>query len=634
MKFLGLCGGMLVLPLAVAAQYLIPTPVSQKNGSRRMNITKISTNIDARLNLPAEGYILKVKDGKVTIRSKDAQGIIWAKATLRQLKDENGKICETTIVDYPAFPIRGFMHDTGRNFRSTEQLKKELDLFSAYKLNVFHWHLTDYPAWRIECKAYPQLNDARFQRQGRDEGKFYSYAEIRDIIAYAKERGITIIPEIDMPGHSDFFNQAFGFSMASKEGMKILKTCLEEFFHEIPKSMCPFIHIGSDEIHIDNPEEFMNFCETIVQQNGREIIAWQPGLKGSDKIITQIWRDLEQAKISLKNYPYRYIDSYMGYLNKGNPFLNIYKYLLHTPCNTGSRTDKALGGILCLWNDVRVTDKSLLFPHNGMPQNLLPFSERFWHGGIWTDSNEETTIPNPTTTEWKRLRNFEKKMIFHRDHFLHDWDIRWVANLNQHWQVTLPQRRGTDPDEMKWVEVWGGVVDIMAIAKKYGVKIQPTMDAWMRTSIESPTDTVIQAWIGFETPPRSSRISDGIGYQGEWESQGRVFVNGKEIMPPDAWKEPGKYRYMYQTWKQAPSELPYTNEQFFWMRTPARIPLRAGRNEIQLYCPRVFPNESWIVGFLPVTIDRQGHVSEVRGVTLSKDDNNFPLTTCDTPPGY
>lgn len=93
------------------------------------------------------------------------------------------------------------MHDTGRNFRTVDMLKKEIDLFSQYKLNVFHWHLTDNPAWRIECHAYPQLNDPKFQRKGRDEGKFYTYDEIRDVIRYARERGIIIIPEIDMPGH-------------------------------------------------------------------------------------------------------------------------------------------------------------------------------------------------------------------------------------------------------------------------------------------------------------------------------------------------------------------------------------------------------------------------------------------------
>ena len=104
------------------------------------------------------------------------------------------------------------MHDTGRNFQTIEMLKETIDLMSLYKINYFHWHLTDNPAWRIECKVYPQLNDAQYQRPGRDCGKFYTYDEIRELIAYAKERGITVMPEIDMPGHSAYFRNAFGFS--------------------------------------------------------------------------------------------------------------------------------------------------------------------------------------------------------------------------------------------------------------------------------------------------------------------------------------------------------------------------------------------------------------------------------------
>src|SRR3712207_5512649 len=290
-----------------------------------------------------------------------------------------------------------------------------------------------------------------------------------------------------------------------------------------------------------------------------------------------------------------------------------------TPCGVAKATDKALGGILCLWNDVRVDDKALLLAHNGMPEDLLPFAERYWRGGKAPATSSKDLIPDPSTEAWKALRSFETKMIYHRDRFLKKWNMRWVANLSTHWKGTLPQRRGASVDAMTWVDAWGGVVDIMALAKKHGVAMRPTMDAWMKTEIQSDRDTVIQAWVGFETAPRSSRISDGIGYQNEWEAQGRLFVNGVEVLPSQPWKEPGRYRYHYQTWHQAPSELPYTNEQFFWMRQPALIPLKAGRNEVKLYCPRVFPHESWLVGFLPLTEDASGHVTEAKGIKRVSD---------------
>lgn len=194
---------LLLLALPLSAQQLIPQPREMTVRSQeKVSVRKVDARVDTRLSLPDEGYTLEVKGSTVRLRAKTAQGLVWARATLRQLEDAEGRVPQVTIRDWPAFPIRGFMHDTGRNFRPVEMLKRELDLFSFYKINVFHWHLTDNPAWRIECRAYPQLNDPKFQRKGRDEGKFYTYHEIREVIAYARERGITIIPEIDMPGHN------------------------------------------------------------------------------------------------------------------------------------------------------------------------------------------------------------------------------------------------------------------------------------------------------------------------------------------------------------------------------------------------------------------------------------------------
>ena len=213
---------------------LIPTPVEiNRNSDKTIRINGIVEILDSTFKIPQHGYSLEIVDHKAILKASENQGLAHARATLAQLAGvkpeemsedkafKGARIPDVTIIDYPAFPVRGFMHDTGRNFREIETLKKELDLFAFYKLNVFHWHLTDNPAWRIECRAYPQLNDPQFQRQGRDEGKFYTYDQIRDVISYAKNRGIMVIPEIDMPGHSQYFNKTFGFGMATPEGMKI-----------------------------------------------------------------------------------------------------------------------------------------------------------------------------------------------------------------------------------------------------------------------------------------------------------------------------------------------------------------------------------------------------------------------------
>lgn len=610
--------GLFIMLAATASGHnIIPAPKeirTLKPGT--VALKSVDAKVNARAKLPAEGYTIEIRGGKAVLRAKTAQGLVWAKATLAQLKDSLGRVPIVSVRDWPAFPFRGFMHDTGRNFRTIETLKRELKLFSDYKINVFHWHLTDNPAWRIECKAYPQLNDPKFQVAGRDEGKFYSYAEIRDVFAYARSLGITVIPEIDMPGHSEYFRKAFGFAMDSKQGMEVLAKCIGEFFSEIPARQCPYFHIGSDEVHVADPAGFIAFCEKEVARHGSTPIVWDPGLPPSGNTLRQIWVGTLGEKTATEGYPHRYIDSYMGYLNHGCPPLNTAKFFLHTPCGTGEATANALGGELCLWNDIRVADKSLLFPDNGMPNGLLAFAERFWVGGKWKSLAEESLLPAPGERGYEELQDFERRLVYHRDNRLYDWDMRWVANASHPWLVSLPQRRGSLVSSYKWAPAYGGFIDMLAFSKKHGVSVLPSMDAWIRTEVYSPADTVVDAWTGFESPVRNSRISDGIGPQGLWENDGRLFVNGAEVFPSQPWEEPGKYRYHYNPWGTPAMEIPYTREQLFWVRKQvARVRLRKGWNEVSLYCPRKFDNNyCWMASFLPVHIDGNGHVSEVRGL--------------------
>lgn len=594
----------------VMSQHLIPTPkYIHFSSKKKVELKTVDAKVKSSLSLPDEGYTLEINSGKAVLRAKTQQGLIWAKATLSQLV-ENGKYPEVIIKDYPSFPIRGFMNDTGRNFRPIELLKKELDLFSKYKINVFHWHLTDNPAWRIECRAYPELNDPKNHVQGRNEGEFYTYKQIHDLIGYAKERGIMIIPEIDMPGHSQYFNRTFGCSMASERGMKILKECLEEFLGEITKEECPYVHIGSDEVHVSNPKEFILFCENILRAHGRTPITWNPGLNPSPESIVQIWYSSIGKNLKTEESVNPYIDSYQGYLNSNDPILNTSRYFLHQACSVEKATDKALGGTLCLWNDVRIDNKELLFLHNGVTNGLLAFSERFWCGGAGLTAGEENLLPDSSSTFYKDLLGFEQRLKYHRDNFLYDWNMRWVANAHQVWNVTVPQARGTSMEIMKWENVRGGVIDMAAFCEKHHVKLLPTMDAWMTTEIYAPQDTLIDTWIGFDVPGRANRKSAGIGYQGAWESDGRVFVNDTEIFP-HKWQEPGRYQYNFDTWFTEENEIPYTNEQFYFMREPVKLYLKAGWNKVKLYCPRSIPGENWIVAFIPIHVDSNGHVSEV-----------------------
>ncbi|MDE6468149.1 MAG: family 20 glycosylhydrolase, partial [Muribaculaceae bacterium] len=122
---------------------------------------------------PEEGYELTVTPKGITIAANDSRGAVWARQTLRQLRRPDGSYPHVRIIDSPEFPIRGFLYDAGRNFADTSIIKEYINLMSAYKLNTFQWHITDKPAWRIECKAFHRLNAGKFQRPGRDHGKFY-----------------------------------------------------------------------------------------------------------------------------------------------------------------------------------------------------------------------------------------------------------------------------------------------------------------------------------------------------------------------------------------------------------------------------------------------------------------------------
>jgi hexosaminidase len=200
-------------------------PVSD---SKPAHITlRLNTKPDVQLG--QEGYTLHTEAGKVDIAANTAAGLFYGVQTLLQLlpeeiesptvvKDMEWKAAAVTIVDYPRFGWRGQMLDVSRHFFSKEYIKEYIDRMAKYKLNRFHWHLTDDNGWRIEIKSLPRLtsvgawrvprvgtfgsNDAPKAGEKASYGGYYTQAEIKEIVQYAKERFIEVIPEIDVPGHS------------------------------------------------------------------------------------------------------------------------------------------------------------------------------------------------------------------------------------------------------------------------------------------------------------------------------------------------------------------------------------------------------------------------------------------------
>lgn len=583
---------------------VIPAPKEVKMRSAKPVApadTGVRVIVDAKLmdRTGDEGYLLDIDKKGITVKAATPRGIAWGRQTLRQLRNDDGTYPAVSIADRPDYPIRGFMYDTGRNWVPVETLKHYLDVMALYKLNLFHWHLTDKPAWRIESRVHPRLNDPKFQRQGRDQGKFYTYGEIRDVIAYAKGLGIEVMPEIDMPGHSDFFKTAYGVTMDTERGRRILEECIDEFCTEIPVEMCPWLHIGSDEVNIPDPKGFMAWAEGVARKHGRKTMVWDPGLPADSLTALQVWRGgMAEDGFAAPGVPV--VDSSMGYLNIYDPLLLPYKLYFHQICATSNPTGNDLGGILCLWNDVKQSDKSKLAPHNGMAGGVMAFAESVWNNAPRREEDHgraATLIASADGPDMKKFKAFQNHMAAQRRFFGNGEFDYWQPIAGTPWQVTM-----ANDSVSKEVEAFGDLVDLDALALELGFKPAEMLRCTLTRRFESPNDTVIMFKAGFDNPARSNRISDGIPANGRWENHAVVRING-EVLPGPKWEEPETYSYRYNTWARLEEELPYTDEQLYWMRPAVPVKFKKGVNTIQIEAPRYWKGQHWQAAFIPVTVD-------------------------------
>ncbi|HEY4877435.1 MAG TPA: family 20 glycosylhydrolase, partial [Puia sp.] len=265
----------------------------------------------------ADGYILKADKSNVIITGANDTGVFYAMQTLIQLlpleKLSSLKIPAVTIEDYPRFAYRGLMLDCGRHFFSVDFIKQYIDFIALHKMNTFHWHLTEDQGWRIEIKKYPRLTEIGSCRngtiighhpgKGNDSTKdcgYYTQEQIKDIVKYAEARYVTIVPEIEMPGHSSAAIAAYpqlscfpdsatqiakGVVWAGSDSgkqvqqswgvyrdvycpsdytFKFLEDVLDEVIQLFPSK---YIHIGGDEC----PKDFWKhsvFCQNLIKEKG------------------------------------------------------------------------------------------------------------------------------------------------------------------------------------------------------------------------------------------------------------------------------------------------------------------------------------------------------------------------------
>ncbi|MDT0552682.1 family 20 glycosylhydrolase [Urechidicola vernalis] len=568
-------------------------------------------------DLKAEAYNLNVSKKGIEIEASSASGVFYALQTLKQMvlvNDDKTAIPYCRISDYPQHSVRGYMIDVGRNYQSMESLKKQLDFMAMYKFNTFHWHLTDRPAWRIESNVYPQLTYASNHWQTRDPGVFYTYEEIRDIIAYAKERHITVIPEIDMPGHSDSFKLAMGFTMESEKGMKALTNILNEFFQEIPKEDCPIIHIGSDEVKIPNQEEFIEHMVNVCKQGGREVVIWNPGLEATDDVVRQTWEDKD-----IKKGNFREIDSWLNYVNTAEPMVQIQR-LFFKPIGYPS-PNKVIGGTLCFWPDVNLRHESDAFEQNPVYSSIATYAWKAWTADFEVGIPEYYTKMPPKGGEaYKYFSVFEDYLLKHKHTIFKAEPFLYFRQNDKEWNL-IGAFNGDEGDEIlreikhnyeyngktiKWEKVIGNTLVFNERHMKMGYfdREKKGVAVYALTYIHSDKEREIDAMIGFETAERANKIHSGIPFKGTWDQNGgNIWVNDEQITPPD-WKDAGWKSEKRKGWgSKADQEVPWEKQDFYWTRNPSKIKLKKGWNKVFAKIPYGSNYQNWMFTFIPVEMD-------------------------------
>lgn len=573
----------------------------------------------AKGKCPAEGYALTVSPEGVRIEAGDEAGFFYAVQTLRQLAAGRDSIPCCSMKDAPAFAVRGLLIDCGRNFQSIESLKHQLDLASQLKVNAFQWHMTDHPAWHVECKVFPQLNDPRFRT--RDAADTYSYAQIRELCAYAAARHIRIIPELDMPGHSAAFQRAMGFSMASEQGMAALEKILEEFCAEVPQELCPVIHIGADEVRIPNAKEFVERMSKKLLSLGRTPAQWggPRDLPVGKDSIAQRWGEggeMVERSMNPETIHCRVYDSTIGYANLFDPALLIRRYFFMRPCGSAKGDAQKLGVIFCVWPDTRVEDKALIPLQSAQWPGLCAMAERAWNGGSGDADKQTSVLPEHKTEAFKAYRLFEKRLSALRRTLFRGVPFPWEPECGVEWSVIPPVPTEQAEGVRKQV-LAGKLAPLKPISARGGnlyfrtkpctgclglfSGTKPGATAWAVTHLRAEKDGDVALRLGFDAPARSSRRWSGVAPAGEWSACGtRIWVNGQEVKNPRTSPLAGQRASKGDTWNSPANEVPYDNEEIWWAQEPAALPLRKGDNTIVIEQPYVGEYQSWGISLLPV----------------------------------
>jgi hexosaminidase len=440
---------------AQALQILLTKPLGQPPTAQPMRVLEggeVSTDrpnaiflVENKKLVPnSEAYILDVFPDKIIITASTATGAFYGIQTLRQLlppeienaESRTDKSCEAVachIEDAPRFSYRGLHLDVCRHFFGVDFIKKYIDLLALHKMNTFHWHLTDDQGWRIEVKQFPRLQEVSASRKetlighysenpqkfdGKIYGGFYSQTEIKEVVAYAQKQFVTVLPEIEMPGHAQAALSAYPnlgctgkpIDVATKWGVFEDVFCAGNddvftFFDKIFAEICPlfpgkYIHIGGDEC----PKEHWKTCEKcqkrlkaeglkdehelqsyfirrvekMLAARGKSIIGWDEILEGglAPSATVMSWRGTEGGIAAAKSGhdaimtpgSHCYFDHYQsnpdaeplaigGFL----PIKTVYEYEPIPAELTAEEGKHILGTQANLWSEYIPTEEKMLY---------------------------------------------------------------------------------------------------------------------------------------------------------------------------------------------------------------------------------------------------------------------------------
>lgn len=621
---------------------LIPLPQVVEWSDEVFNMTDSSACFVQRLvtDLPGvplhmeEAYRLNISADSVILEATTPKGLYWGQQTIRQIKQtHNGHtiLQGCKIIDWPAFSVRGFMQDVGRNYQSIRMLKEQIDVLSAYKMNVFHMHLTDNPAWRLESKIYPQLSDP--ESMSRWPGKYYSQDAFIELSNYCASKNITLIPEFDVPGHSRAFREAFALETMSDPRVKtILLNLIDELCSLLPPEQMPFIHIGTDEVWHDyerpEPSLLTDLIERI-ESHDRQVIVWRPGIEiENDTVsITQLWSSGGHPKPG-----HRCLDSRLNYLNHLDPLAGIPQLYFDRICLSPHGDSLRMGGILCCWNDNNVANGYDIIKHNPVYPGILTYSETSWKGQPENTGDKYLAkFPPKENTLFDAYCAFENRLIEHRDRYFSGKPFPYIKQTNIEWSIIGPfdnegdvsrafpveneikARYQIDSTAYEWKKgIVGGTIHLQHFFAypSYYPKSNGTFYAFTR--LWSPQEQTVGAWIGFHDWSRSGGRRGGpFPEEGEWHNTDpKIWVNNRLIAPP-RWNNPGL--------KSNTPDTPFTDENYFF-RPPQSISLEKGWNEILIKIPIVENTWKRMFTFVPVAVVNE-NVREVPGLRFDAEIN-------------